>query len=106
MRRATIMAVLAALCLALAALLPSLAAAAAKPAWTLTATPMPSNFAPGSISRYLLVATNVGAASTTGEAAVIESTLPAGLKPLEIRGEVHDFEAIEDELACSILAQT
>ena len=79
MRRRTITALLTltALCL----ILPTFAPAAAKPAWTLTATPMPANFAPGSTSQYLLVATNVGAAPTTGEAMTIETTLPAGLEP-------------------------
>jgi hypothetical protein len=108
MRRATTKATLAltALCLAVAVFLPATATAAPAPAWTLTATPMPANFAPGASAQYLLVATNVGAAPMTGDPAVIETTLPAGLEPLAVSGVIHDFEAIDDTPTCSIVVQT
>jgi hypothetical protein len=67
-------------CCALAVLLPATAQAAPAPAWALSITPMPSNFAPAADPEpeYLLVATNVGAASTAG-AILLKATLPAGL---------------------------
>jgi hypothetical protein len=61
-------------CLTAAALAPTGATAAA-PAWTLSMTPVPANFAPGQTSEYVIVATNVGATSSAGEV-VIEATLP------------------------------
>lgn len=72
----------AALCLALLGLAPSGAAAAPAPAWSLTATPLPANFAPGQFSQFVVVATNVGAAPTTAEESVVEVALPAGWKIL------------------------
>jgi hypothetical protein len=63
----------------LAALTP-LAQAAPASAWALRLTPMPSNFAPGSHSEFVLAATNVGAAATSGSSK-LEATLPADLAP-------------------------
>jgi hypothetical protein len=71
----------AALCLAAAAFAPQGAGAAA-PAWALTATPLPANFAPGQFSQFVVVATNVGAAPTTTEESVVKVALPAGWKIL------------------------
>jgi hypothetical protein len=65
-RRALSAAMIAATCLALAAFGAPLASAAA-PAWTLTMTPEPANFAPGATPEYVVVATNVGAKATSGE---------------------------------------
>lgn len=80
------------LCL-LAALLPATEAlgAEAKPAWLLSATALPTNFAPGSEGTefggptYLLVATNVGGAPTTGTTTITD-TLPPGLTPIGAKG--------------------
>jgi hypothetical protein len=74
------------LCLAaVAALAPAAASAEGSPAWGLTVTPMPSNFAPGvtPLPEYLVIATNVGGAETTGEATALKAELPAGLKPVK-----------------------
>ena len=76
------------LCL-LAALLPATEAlgAEAKPAWLLSATALSTNFAPGAEGTplggptYLLVATNVGSAPTTGTTTITD-TLPVGLTPI------------------------
>jgi hypothetical protein len=81
MRRRATAATLAAtslLCI-LSASLPPGATAAPAPAWNLTVTPMPANFAPDSNAEYMLVATNVGGAVTTSEPTVLEATPPAGL---------------------------
>jgi hypothetical protein len=74
---------LAAICLAAVALFPTGSQGAAAPAWSLTVTPIPSNFAPGADPepQYLISATNVGAAPTTSEAALLKAVLPAGLTP-------------------------
>jgi hypothetical protein len=83
---------LAALCLAAAALLPAAAAAAPAPAWALSVRPMPSNFAPGANPKpeYMVIATNVGAAQTTGEAAEVKAVLPTGLAPVAVTGKSTD----------------
>ena len=75
--------ILSALCLALAALLPTTAAAAPAPAWGLTVTPMPANFSPSSAHQpeYMVIATNLGGAPTKSETTTIEATLPTGLVP-------------------------
>ena len=72
--------ILAALCLALAGLLPATASAAPEPAWTLAATAEPANFAPGAGGEYVVVATNVGAKATSGSESELQITIPAGLK--------------------------
>jgi len=76
---------LAAICLALAMLWPAGASAAGAPAWSLTITPLPSNFVPGANPKpqYLVLATNVGGAPTVGTSTV-KLTLPAGLTPTAI----------------------
>lgn len=79
--------------LCLAALLapaPS-AGAEAKPAWLLSVTAMPTHFAPGAVGTdrggpsYLLVATNVGSAPTTGSVTLTD-TLPEGITPTSTIG--------------------
>lgn len=69
---------------ALGALWPAGAAAAPTPAWALTLTPMPGAFAPGATGEYLVLATNVGAAQTTADPAVIEVDLPPTVTPLAV----------------------
>jgi hypothetical protein len=69
-------------------LVPANALGAAKPAWKLTATSLPTNFASGAEGtlnagpEYLIIATNVGGAPTSGQIE-IEDTLPVGLTPLQ-----------------------
>ena len=55
------------LCLsaALLAAVPA-AQAAPAPAWQLSISPLPGNFAPGEDSEYLLIATNTGADASSG----------------------------------------
>jgi hypothetical protein len=103
--RKAILAVLS-LCLALAALLPAGASAEAKPAWTLTLTPMPANFEPGGAPHpeYMAVATNVGAAATTGTS-TLKATLPPGLEPLGATGVNVNIPDISNELSCGIAGQ-
>jgi hypothetical protein len=74
MRRRVIVLFAAAACLAIGTLSPVNAGAAA-PAWTLTMTPEPANFAPGATPEYVIVATNVGAAATSGQSE-LKVTLP------------------------------
>lgn len=67
-----------------AAILPTLASAAAPPAWSIDGMPYPSDFQPGAQGElkggpgYILVATNVGG-STTSDEYTITDTLPAGV---------------------------
>jgi hypothetical protein len=68
-------------CLLLGASLAPAAQAAPAPAWSLSFVPTPANFTPGGTARLFGVATNVGAAATTG-ATEIEVTLPGDLTPL------------------------
>lgn len=73
-RKATLIATML-FCLSAMALVPAFASATAKPAWSVAITPLPANFAPGTESEYLVLATNTGAAPTSGESA-LEITLP------------------------------
>jgi len=86
--------ILATLCCSLAAVLPASASAAAEPAWSLSVTPFPANFAPGATPEYFVVATNVGGAETTSTPSLIEATLPAGLKPIKVRGKNSNKSAL------------
>jgi hypothetical protein len=79
--------------LALAAGIAPGAQAAGHAAWKLTLNPMPTNFAPGSSSEYLLVATNVGTQVTTSEPLTIKATLPQGLKATEVSALNNDPSA-------------
>jgi hypothetical protein len=77
MRRTALL--LAGACLALAGLAPTGAQASPEAAWTLSIAPMPSNFSPTALAppEYLVSATNVGAAATTGNS-VLKIKLPEG----------------------------
>jgi hypothetical protein len=90
-RKATLIG--AALCCSVAALLPAIASAAPVPAWTLSVTPMPANFVPAANPKpeYFVIATNIGAAPTTSEEAVIEATLPGELVPTKVSGVNSDL---------------
>jgi hypothetical protein len=104
--RKTMLAVLAPCLLALAALLPATASAEAKPAWTLTLTPLPANFEPGATPHpeYMAVATNVGAASTT-TTSVLKAILPPGLEPVGVSGVHEPFRGEAKNLSCGIAGQ-
>lgn len=95
-------------CCAVAALLPAAATAAPnpQPAWAITLTPMPSNFAAGTVRtpQYLILATNIGAADTDGTTTVVKATLPVGLKPVKPSAEDTDPRAEEEKLACKVEA--
>ncbi len=104
-RKATLAAI--ALCCAAAALAPAPATAAGAPAWSLSITPMPSNFAIGADPepQYLISATNVGEAPAGGEAIVLEALLPAGLAPSKVSALDNDPDTANPP-SCSIAAQT
>jgi hypothetical protein len=72
-------------------------AAEPAPAWKLNLISTPTNFSPGSsdANEYILTATNVGAAPTTGEI-TLSANLPVGLTPA----------ATSSGLSCNIIAQT
>ena len=89
MRRGALL-IATALCLLGAALLPAGASAAPAPAWTLSLTPLPANFAPGANAEYLVLATNVGAAPTTSEETELQVSVPPGLAILEASLESKD----------------
>ncbi|HWA54342.1 MAG TPA: hypothetical protein VG816_09245, partial [Solirubrobacterales bacterium] len=100
---------IAATCCAIAAFLPATASAAPspQPAWAITLTPMPSNFAAGTVRtpQYLILATNVGAADTDATTTVVKATLPPGLKPINPSAEDTDPRAAaKKELACKVEA--
>jgi hypothetical protein len=78
-----------------------------KPAWKLTAAPLPSNFAPGAVgdgSGPLLLTTayNVGAASTVGPVTV-ETEFPPGLTVIDTNGFTNGAIQSSD---CDEAAQT
>lgn len=56
----------------------SAAVAAPAPAWKMSVIPLPTNFAPGDKGEYLIVATNVGGAPTSGPVTMTD-TLPVGV---------------------------
>lgn len=62
------------------------AQAAPAPAWQLSITPLPANFAVGAHSEYMLIATNTGAKATSGPLS-LEADLPAGISPLSFKVE-------------------
>lgn len=92
-----------ALLLSLAAMLPASAAAAAKPAWTLTITPLPANL--GGESEVLVNATNVGRAPTAGNS-VVEVALPPGVVPLKAEGRDSDVDRPFPPCSFDTLART
>ena len=87
-----------ALALAALALMAPGASAAAPAAWTISATPVPSNFTPGTEMEVMIAATNVGAGPTTATS-VLEATLPDALTPLAIADQHGGFPA---GVTCSI----
>lgn len=89
--------------LALAALSPAGAAAAPAPAWSLRLFPMPASFESGKPAEYLALATNVGAAETSGTS-TLTVTLPAGLTPLTAKAQNNDHGALS-EPSCQIVGQ-
>jgi hypothetical protein len=76
------------------------------PAWKLSVSSQPTNFAPGSEGKpeYMLVANNVGGAATNGPV-TIEDTLPAGIVPLEVGAQV-DAHGSQFNATCAIAGQT
>jgi hypothetical protein len=93
------------LSLAAAALLPAASQAAAKPAWTVALTPLPANFAPGVQSEYLVLATNIGAAPTSGES-TLEVTLPASGVSILGKGASNSTPGTTTQPACTASGQT
>jgi hypothetical protein len=99
--------------LALAAILPATAngALAPAPAWSITARSMPTRFLPettGSEAKppgYLLIATNIGAAATSG-GFEISDTLPAGLAFALSKGAYGSYGTSGTELTCGVSGQT
>ncbi|HEX4464599.1 MAG TPA: hypothetical protein VH042_08180 [Solirubrobacterales bacterium] len=72
---------------ALGALAPAAASADAAPAWALSMTAQPTNFAPGTTPEYVLIATNVGAKATSGTSK-LEVELPKAWKIANYGAEV------------------
>ena len=88
---------------AIAALIPATASAAA-PGWALAITPLPANFAPGQVSEYAIVATNVGAAPTSGEEIEMSTTIPAGMTIDQITAHITDPN-VTTQPTCAALLQ-
>ena len=86
--RARFLTIALALC-ATAPLTPATASAAPAPAWKLTITPAPANFAPGGKAEFALIATNVGGEETKAPY-TLKATLPAPLEPLGATAEDDD----------------
>jgi hypothetical protein len=80
--------------------LPGTAAAAPAPAWILSAVAEPSNFTPGQVGEYVIVATNAGAAPTDGTQATVQITVPDGLEITASEARNSDPEAAS-EPACA-----
>jgi uncharacterized repeat protein (TIGR01451 family) len=95
---------LASVAFVLAALLPvSAVAAEPAPAWKLSLISLSTNFTPGSSEKdeYMLTATNVGGAPTSGEI-TLSDTLPEGLTPTAADG----FSLVPPKPSCGIVDQT
>jgi hypothetical protein len=80
-------------------------AATPAPAWQLSVSSQPTNFAPGAsagagAAQYLLVATNVGGAATSGPI-VLSDAVPAGLTPVSAGGSDLDGHSV----SCSVDGQ-
>jgi uncharacterized repeat protein (TIGR01451 family) len=56
------------------------------PAWAITATSQPTNFAPGEPASYLIKISNVGSGPTDGSDVTITDTLPNGVTPTYCEG--------------------
>jgi hypothetical protein len=78
-------ALLAGICLAVVGVLPAASQASPAPAWAVTITPLPANFSSTATapSEYLVAATNVGGAPTSGTSTVAVN-LPGGLTPIKV----------------------
>jgi len=110
-----IAALLAALCALLGtASQASAAEPVAKPGWRVTIIPYPTNFAPGAKSSdanhgpgYVVVATNVGGAPTSGEFKIAD-VLPSGLVPSPAQAPfgVYGAEYESHSLSCEVSGQT
>jgi hypothetical protein len=108
--RRALLAGLFALCGALLLSGPAAAAPPAGPAWSIVASPYPSNFVPGAKGEltklgpgYYVLATNVGGAATSG-AFRITDTLPTGLGPAAASAESNDTRI--HHFSCTILGRT
>ena len=82
------------------------AALAGAPAFTLTAVPAPSNFAPGAGNEIQLVATNVGAAATDAGPTVFEATLPEGFEATSAFSDLKSTGGVLVQPPCTIEALT
>jgi hypothetical protein len=71
------------------------ASAASSAAWKVTMTPVPTNFAPGSTSEYLVSATNVGGKASAGPI-VLKATLDAELTLVGITAANADPGSLSD----------
>ena len=97
-------------CGALSGVLPVLAAAPAQaatgPIWKLTSITRPTNLVPGSENReVLVVATNVGGASTDGSTITVGDVLPAHIAAASVSGrdEYANFGVSGGEMTCAAL---
>jgi hypothetical protein len=87
------------------------AAVPAAPAWTVAVSSYPTNFVPGTTGTdggapgYLVVATNIGGAPTSGQFE-ISNTLPAGLEFVLAKGAGGRYGAAKAPLACEVVLQT
>jgi hypothetical protein len=63
---------------------------------------MPAAFAPGATGEYLVSATNVGAAPTTADPAVIEVDLPPSLTPLAVSAEGNSDPGATEPPDCAV----
>jgi hypothetical protein len=92
--------------LLLAGLTTASTALAAAPAFTLTAIPAPSNFAPGATNEIMVVATNVGAAATDANPTVFEIELPAGFEAASANSIMRTTGGVLVQPPCSTVSQT
>lgn len=96
-----------------ACLLPAAASAApvSAPAWSFAVGSYPTNFVPGTTGAqgvtpgYLVVATNIGGAATSGSF-TISDTLPSGLGFSTLEGAYGSYGPLNEELTCSRAGQT
>lgn len=87
---------------------PSVASAAPSPAWSVSLNSYPTVFSPGEVAAaerrppgLLLVATNIGAAATSGGFSLTAS-LPPGLEPTTAAGAVGSYGSAATPLACEL----
>jgi hypothetical protein len=86
-------------------------AVSAGPAWKMAAISAPTNFAPGETGTseagptYLLEATNVGGAATSG-LVTLEATLPAGVDPSSVSGSADEPGSPDPDCSISIQVVT